>query len=208
MAQMIDQVRTGRFITEKRKQKGLTQADIAERLGITDRAVSKWERGLCLPDAAQVIPLCSILGITVDELLSGQDIGESEARKSAESLLLEMKDKEEETNSYLLRLEWIIGILFIIPGLVILFMALCIVSDVSVPLTIMLVIISSAIFVAGIYHALKIERNAGYYECRSCNHRYVPDMASVMMAPHMGRTRYMKCPSCGKRTWQRKVLSR
>ena len=119
-----------------------------------------------------------------------------------------MKDKEEETNSYLLRLEWIIGILFIIPGLVILFMALCIVSDVSVPLTIMLAIISSAIFVAGIYHALKIERNAGYYECRSCNHRYVPDMASVMMAPHMGRTRYMKCPSCGKRTWQRKVLSR
>ena len=69
---MIDQARTGAFISTRRKDKGLTQVQLAERLGITDRAVSKWERGLCLPDASLMIPLCQILGISVNELLLGQ----------------------------------------------------------------------------------------------------------------------------------------
>ena len=59
-----------------------------------------------------------------------------------------------------------------------------------------------------IYFALNIEREAGYYECKSCHHRYVPDFSHAVMAMHIGRSRLMKCPSCGKRTWQKKVLSR
>ena len=58
------------------------------------------------------------------------------------------------------------------------------------------------------YFALNIERDAGYYECSFCHHRYVPDFSHVIMAMHIGRVRLMKCPSCGKRTWQKKVLSR
>ena len=56
--------------------------------------------------------------------------------------------------------------------------------------------------------ALRIEQVAGYYECQKCGHRYVPSYMSVNMAMHMGRTRYMKCPHCGKRSWQKKVLSK
>ena len=62
---MIDQIKIGKFIAAKRKEKSLTQADVAEGLGITDRAVSKWERGLSLPDASIMLELCSILGISI-----------------------------------------------------------------------------------------------------------------------------------------------
>ena len=68
----MDQLKTGMFISELRKEKSLTQAQLAEKLGITDRAVSKWETGRSLPDAAIMLELCEILGITVNELLSGE----------------------------------------------------------------------------------------------------------------------------------------
>ena len=205
---MIDQIKTGQYIAGKRKLKNLTQADVAEKLGITDRAVSKWERGLCLPDSSQMLPLCRILDITVSELLSGEDIEEDEIRASAAALILELKRKEEETNRYLLHLEWIIGIISCVSFFIIILLASCIVADISNPLTVLLMALSFAILITGVYYSLRIERTAGYYECKECHNRYVPDMASVMMAPHIGRTRYMKCPSCGKRTWQRKVLSK
>ena len=64
----------GKFISELRKEKNLTQEELAEKLLVTDRAVSKWERGLSLPDAGKMLDLCSILGINVNELLNGQKI--------------------------------------------------------------------------------------------------------------------------------------
>ena len=56
--------------------------------------------------------------------------------------------------------------------------------------------------------ALKIEQTAGYYECKKCNHRYVPTYKGVFLAMHYGRTRYMKCPKCNRRSWQKKVISK
>ena len=67
----MDQIKIGKFITEKRKERGLTQLQLADKLGITDRAVSKWETGRSLPDASIMLELCSILEITVNDLLNG-----------------------------------------------------------------------------------------------------------------------------------------
>ena len=67
---MVDQIKIGKFIAAKRKEKSITQAEVAESLGITDRAVSKWERGLSLPDASIMLNLCRILGISITELLT------------------------------------------------------------------------------------------------------------------------------------------
>ena len=58
----------------------------------------------------------------------------------------------------------------------------------------------------GLHFAMKIEQTAGYYACKHCKHRYVPTIGAVYAAPHMGRTRYMRCPACGKQSWQKKVL--
>ena len=90
----IDKV--GNFISERRKAKKLTQEKLAEKLNISDRAISKWERGICLPDASIMIPLCEILDINVNELLSGEMLNEKEYNKKSEELLLELKRLEEE----------------------------------------------------------------------------------------------------------------
>ena len=70
----MNQIDTGKFIASCRKEKGLTQAQLAEKLNITDRAVSKWETGKCMPDSSIMLELCNILDVTVNELLSGERI--------------------------------------------------------------------------------------------------------------------------------------
>ena len=120
---MIDQIKIGNFIAAKRKEKSLTQAEVAESLGITDRAVSKWERGLALPDASIMLNLCSILGISITELLTGETTVEENYKDKAEELILEIRKKEEENNKYLLRLETVIGVLAIVSALTIIFTA-------------------------------------------------------------------------------------
>ena len=70
----MNQIDTGKFIAGCRKEKGLTQAQLAEKLNITDRAVSKWETGKCMPDSSIMLELCNILGVTLNELLSGERI--------------------------------------------------------------------------------------------------------------------------------------
>ena len=63
-------------------------------------------------------------------------------------------------------------------------------------------------FLVSMGFAIKIEQIAGYYECRKCNHKYVPTYSSVLWATHFGRTRYMRCPKCNEKSWQRKVLEK
>lgn len=203
---MIDQIKTGQLIAKKRKEQGLTQSVLAEKLGLTDRAVSKWERGLSLPDASIMLRLCSILRLTVNELLSGEEMEKEEDYKAqAEKLILEMKRHEEEHNRYLLKLETVLEVLSTIAALTIIFTASFLVP--GKPLLALLMIIASAILFTGIYFALKIEHDAGYYECKFCHYRYIPSFSSVFMAPHIGRKRYMRCPKCGRKSYMKKVLS-
>ena len=77
----MDQIKIGKFITEKRKEKNITQSKLAEMLDITDRAVSKWETGICLPDAGNMPKLCEILGITINDLFSGEKVDMKENEK-------------------------------------------------------------------------------------------------------------------------------
>ena len=120
---MIDQIKIGKFIAAKRKEKSLTQAEVAKKLGITDRAVSKWERGLALPDASIMLDLCSILGISIAELLTGEATMEEGYKDKAEKLILDIREKEEDNNRYLLRLETVIGVLATVSCLTIIFTA-------------------------------------------------------------------------------------
>ena len=91
----MDQIKTGKFIAGLRKEKGLTQAQIAEMLNITDRAISKWETGKSMPDSSIMLELCGILGITVNELLSGERIEMNDFENKANENLLELKRNEE-----------------------------------------------------------------------------------------------------------------
>lgn len=203
----MDQIKIGKLIAECRKEKQLTQAQLAERLNITDKAVSKWERGIALPDSSIMLEVCDILGISVNELLCGERIKMENYSEEMEKKLLEMVKEKEAKDRQLLTLEVAIGILstvvLLLPALI------GALAPISVEWVRILIAFSGFIpaFV-GFFFALKIEQVAGYYECKACHHRYVPTFKAVNMAPHMGRTRKMKCPNCGKKTWQKKVISK
>ena len=202
----MDQVKIGRFIQECRKKVGLTQMQLAERLGITDRAVSKWETGRALPDSSIMMELCKILKITVNDLLNGEVVTLDNYNEKTEKILVELVKQKEENDRCLLKVEWVIGILSIIVLLVpIIIGALLPMEEWQ-----RIVICFSGFIpcIIGICFAVKIEQIAGYYECKHCNHKYVPTYKAVNLSMHLGRTRYMKCPNCGKKSWQKKVISK
>ncbi len=92
----MDQVKIGKFIAQCRKINNLTQVQLAEKLDITDRAISKWETGKGIPDSSIMLKLCNELGINVNELLSGERIKMEEYNKKAEENLIELKRQEEK----------------------------------------------------------------------------------------------------------------
>ena len=202
----MDQAKIGRFITECRKNKNLTQAQLAEKLNITDRAVSKWETGRAMPDSSIMLALCDVLSITVNDLLCGEVITVDNYNRETEKNLLEMIKQKEQADKRLLMLEIFIGITATVTLFVLL--AVAVLVQMEAWLRFALIAVGFVIFLAGCFCALRIEQVAGYYECKACRHRYVPTYLAVNKAMHMGRKRYMKCPECGKKTWQKKVVSK
>lgn len=84
----MNQVKIGKLIAECRKDKNMTQVELADRLGVTDKSVSKWENGKCLPDVSLYKDLCDILGITLNEFFAGEKIKDEEFKKKADDNLL------------------------------------------------------------------------------------------------------------------------
>lgn len=113
----MNQEEIGKFISSCRKDKGLTQMQLAEMLNITNRAVSKWETGKSCPDVSIMLELCDILGITVNELLSGERIVMEDYQKKAEENLIELQSKKEEAQKSLSRVEliWLVISLLLMP---------------------------------------------------------------------------------------------
>lgn len=202
----MDQIKIGKFIQEKRKEKNITQSELAEKLNISDRAISKWENGNCLPDAGNMPILCDILEITINDLFSGEKVDMKNNEKKLEENLLEMTALKEEQDKRLLRLEWVIGAL----ALIVLFTAIGISFLVDIDEWIRGLIIAGGIivFLISMFFALRIEQVAGYYECSDCHHKFVPTYKQVLWAQHINRTRKMKCPKCNKKTWCKKVVSK
>ena len=202
----MDQVKIGKFIAECRKNKKLTQIQLAEKLNITDRAISKWETGNGMPDSSIMLDLCNELGISVNELLSGEMIEMKNYNESVEKNLLDMVKQKEENDKRLLRMEILMGILSILP----LFISTVIVLLVPLEEWLGSVIVGTSVIplLVATPFALKIEQTAGYYECQKCHHKYVPTYSSVLWAMHVNRTRYMKCPKCNEKSWNKKTISK
>ena len=106
-AENIDQDKIGKFIARARKEQKLTQEELAEKLGISYKAVSKWECGKGLPDASIMIELCKILKITVNDLLSGEKINDSDYMIKAEENFIYLKKKVDRVIKVICTVEWI-----------------------------------------------------------------------------------------------------
>ena len=202
----MNQVKIGKFIAECRKKNNLTQMQLAEKLNITDRAISKWENGKSMPDSSIMLDLCNELKISVNELLSGEVIKMEDYMKQAEENLLKIEKEKEEKDRQLLNLELVIGYFSLITFLILIFVASFV--EMLLWIRIIMIVFASIVFVVGVSKAIKIEQIAGYYECDKCYYKYVPTYKSVLFSMHYGRTRYMKCPKCNEKSWQKKVISK
>jgi transcriptional regulator with XRE-family HTH domain/DNA-directed RNA polymerase subunit RPC12/RpoP len=202
----MNQIKIGKFIAECRKKNNLTQMQLAEKLNITDRAISKWENGKSMPDSSIMLDLCNELGISVNELLSGEMIEMKEYDKRAEELLLEMAKKEEINNKKLFVAMYVIVIMSVLALVNIVCLAQYFVVNAVLKNTIC--VIATIVALATMYYGLKLEVDAGYYECKKCHHKFVPTYKEALLATHMGTTRHLKCPNCNEKSWCKKVMNK
>ena len=188
----MDLIKIGKFISETRKKKNLTQEELAEKLYITDRAVSKWERGLSLPDADKMLELCNILDINVNELLNGEKINMKDYEKKTDELLVELAKQEELKNKKMITDMYVLVITTVVFYIGIIMLASFTLGEGT--LFGIIVAVSTIVLVMVAFYALKLEVDAGYYECKKCNHRYVPESYfKVIKKNHINTTRYLKC---------------
>lgn len=203
---MIDPVKIGKFIAVCRKQKGLTQMQLAEHLNITGRAVSKWETGRSMPDASLMLDLCRELGISVNDLLCGEEISMENTNRKNEQLLLDMAKEVERKNRTIWTSMWVIMIVSITALLAGVCIAAFLIPEGVWQLVTVLGI--CIVFLIPCFYALKLEVSVGAYKCKHCGHEIVPTYSEALWAMHRGTTRYLKCPKCHKRTWCKKVLTK
>ena len=203
----MNQILIGRFIASERKRKGYTQRQLSEKLGISDKTISKWECGNGFPEVSLLLPLCNELDITVNELLSGQRVSKEDYRKKAEENMVNMiREKEENKNK--LTLTIIIGIISVITFITLLFVV-CMYSDVmSLPAKIVLMVIGCGVYGTGLVVAMEGDRRIGYFKCKKCGDLFIPTVMAHNFGMHMVSTRYLKCPHCGKKSWCKKVMSK
>ena len=202
----MDQLKIGRFIADCRKKANLTQMQLAEKLGITDKAVSKWERGIAMPDSSIMLELCNILCISVNELLSGEKISMENRNQKNEQLLLDMAKEAERKNKIIWTSMWVImGVSMTALFAGIFLAAFLIPEGVWQVITVLGICI---LFLLPCFYALKLEVSVGAYKCKNCGHEIVPTYSEALWAMHRGTTRYLKCPECNRRTWCKKVLKK
>ena len=104
----MNQYRSGQLIAQKRKEKNITQAELAERIGVSNKSVSKWETGKCMPDYSVVEPLCAELGISIGELLNGEENGMSD--EAAMRIIERVQALEKQRNT-------LIGVIVLVMGI-------------------------------------------------------------------------------------------
>ena len=202
----MNQIKIGRFIAECRKKANLTQMQLAEKLDITDKAISKWERGMSMPDTSIMLELCDILCISVNELLSGEKLDMENDNQKNEQLLLDMAKEMEKKNKTIWTSMWVIIAVSITSLFAGLFIVVYLIPEGMWQLVAILGI--CIVFLVPCFYALKLEVSVGAYKCEKCGQEIVPTYMEALNAMHLGTTRYLKCPKCNKRTWCKKVIKK
>ncbi len=200
----MDQKITGKFIAQMRKEKGLTQAELAELLLISDKTVSKWETGKGLPEVSLMLPLCEQLGITVNELLSGQKLSPTEYQEKAEVNIVNLIEERAETKFRLI-VETIVVVITLLAGCTLILMT----EYVSMSLGWKIASIVIAVFVLafGIVVAVLLEMRKAVFECSKCGYRFIPTGKAFVMGAHTIIKRHLKCPHCGVKNMCKRCLS-
>lgn len=198
-------IETGKYIKQCRKSNNLTQSDLAEKLNISEKTISKWECGNGFPDTSLILPLCNILNISANELLSAKNLTTTDYKQCAENNLIQLKAEQEKSSKHLLTIEYALGYIALVSFIIMILMASFI--EMQTYLRILLILVGIIEFSIALFFCVKIERDAGFYECQKCHHKYIPTYKAVLFSMHMGRTRFLKCPKCHKKSWNKKTIN-
>ena len=201
----MDQVQIGRFIAERRKSKNLTQRQLAEALSISDKTVSKWERGKGLPEVSLMLPLCGALGITVNDLLSGERVAQTDYPKKAEENMMSLM-KENQENKPRMALTAVCAFITVIAVCALVAIA----SFLELPPAGRVALIAFAVLTgaAGIAAAAMLDVQTGYYQCPHCKALFVPAMGQYVKGYHTLTKRRLTCPACGQRSMCRRRVTK
>ena len=213
----MDQIKIGKFIAEERKAKKYTQRELADKLSISDKTISKWETGNGFPEVSLLLPLCNELEITVNELLSGERLQAMDYKKKAEENMVNLVKEAQESKKKII-MSAMVGVLVIVAAVPLFVIAGM--FEMQVWTRVLLMGIGFVIMVIGIAIACVLDREAGAFECPECKERFVPDMKSYVMGPHtitkrkltLGphtiTKRKLTCPKCGCTKYCKHVLTR
>ena len=202
----MDQIKIGKFITECRKKKNLTQAQLAENLNITDRAISKWETGKSMPDFDIMLKLCEILEISVNELLCGEMINMGQKDEQLNELIFQMAKNEERYHKRLRHSAYVIIAISLVALICLMTLISLLIPECGFQY--FMIIVAIILFIIPCIIAFKFKVETGYYECKNCQHMFVPNYKEIALLMQTPSRRLLKCPECGKWTWCMKILKK
>ena len=153
-----------------------------------------------------MLDLCEILNISVNELLNGERISMENTNEKAEELIIELAHQEESKNKKILLNVYVLLITSTIFYIALILVG-CFTLEKGAKLG-TLICGSTTFYVLIAFYAVKIEKDAGYYECMECHNKCIPSYFTSITAPHVFSKRHLKCPICHKKTWAKKIMSK
>lgn len=203
----MDNVKIGEFIKNLRKEKNLTQGELAEKLSVSPKTISKWECGMGAPDVSIMMDLCKELGITVNELLCGEKIEKENYMENAEknfiTVLEDGKRNKKNTKALVfLAIASFVNVLFVL-GFIAYVMEYKLLEGTFFKEWIGYAVIAFEMIIlfATIFPICIIDNGISYFECKNCGKRFRPKDSEYINALHAHTARLLTCPHCGKKTW-------
>lgn len=201
----MDMQKVGTFLAELRKERNLTQDELGEKIGVTNKTVSRWENGNYLPPAEILQILSELYDVSINELLSGGRLDEKHYKENAEEYIVADLMKKRNEAKKRLTVSCIVAAITILAGLSIVLLSALLSAPVW--LKIGCIVFSLIIIILGVGVCCVLTVDAGVYECPACGEKFVPSMKDFIGGAHALTKRKLKCPKCGKKSFCKKRLS-
>ena len=198
----MDMQKVGTFLSELRKERNLTQDELGEQIGVTNKTVSRWENGNYLPPAEILQILSELYDVSINELLSGGRLDEKHYKENAEEYIVTDLMKKRNEAKKRLAVSCIVAAITILAGLSIILLS----ALLSAPIWLKIgcIVFSLIIIILGVGVCCVLTVDAGVYECPVCGEKFVPSMKDFIGGAHAFTKRKLKCPKCGKKIFVKK----
>lgn len=201
----MDMQKIGGFLAELRKQKNLTQDELGEQIGVTNKTVSRWENGNYLPPVEILQILSKLYSVSINELLSGERLDDANYKENAEEyIVVDLMTKSKDAKKRLIA-SLIVASMTIIAAVTIILLGALLAAPVWLRIT--CIVCAVMIVGLGIGVCCVLTVDAGVYECPVCHEKFVPTLKDFVFGVHTFTKRKLKCPKCGVKSFCKKRIN-